>query len=150
VDPARDEALRIALELLEARLRQPDLVGLVVDREVRPVAEPRCLAAQDPAAGGVEGEDPEPTRRRAEQVLEPLLHLVRGLVREGDPEDLVRLHAAGGDQVSDAVGEDTRLARAGSGDHEQRPLSLQHRLALRRVEVGEVGVGLRDGHWALG
>ena len=38
---------------------EPDLVGLVVDREVRAVAEPRRLAAEDPAAGRVEGEDPD-------------------------------------------------------------------------------------------
>ena len=60
VDAARREALRIALELLEALLDEPDLVGLVVDREVRAVAEALRLAAQDAAAGRVEGEDPEP------------------------------------------------------------------------------------------
>ena len=73
---------------------EPHLVGLVVDREVRAVAEPRRLAAQDAAAGGVEGEDPERARAAAEQRVEPLAHLARGLVRERDREDLVRLHAA--------------------------------------------------------
>ena len=95
MDPARDEALRVSLQLLEHCLRQPHLVGLVVDREVRPVAEALRLAAEDPAAGGVEGEDPDRPRDRAEQVLEPLAHLAGGLVRERDREDLVRLHAAG-------------------------------------------------------
>ena len=41
VDAARREALRVAVELLEAALDEADLVGLVVDREVRAVAEPR-------------------------------------------------------------------------------------------------------------
>ena len=45
VDPARHEPLRVALELLEARLDEPHLVGLVVDREVRAIAEPLGLAA---------------------------------------------------------------------------------------------------------
>ena len=112
VDAARDEALRVALELLQALLDEPDLVGLVVDREVRAVAEPRRLAAEDPAAGGVEGEDPDRAGDAAEQPLEPLAHLARGLVRERDREDLVRLHAAGRDQVRDAVREDARLARS--------------------------------------
>ena len=49
VDAAGDEALRVAVELLEARLHEPHLVGLVVDREVRAVAEPFRLAAQDRA-----------------------------------------------------------------------------------------------------
>ena len=70
VDAARDEALRVALELLEALLDEPHLVGLVVDREVRLVAEARRLAAEDAAAGGVEGEDPDRARDVAEQVLE--------------------------------------------------------------------------------
>ena len=48
-------------------LTSADLVGLVVDREVRAVAEPRRLAAQDPAAGGVEGEDPDRAGDAAEQ-----------------------------------------------------------------------------------
>ena len=43
VDAARREALRVALQLLQARLRQAQLVGLVVDREVRLVAEALAL-----------------------------------------------------------------------------------------------------------
>ena len=59
VDAARREALRVAVELRQAVLHEADLVGGVVDREVRAVAEPLRLAAQDAAAGGVEGEDPD-------------------------------------------------------------------------------------------
>ena len=90
VDPARDEPLRIAVEILQALLGQPHLVGLVVDREVRLVAEPRRLAAEDPAARGVEGEDPDRPGDVAEQALEPVAHLPGRLVRERDREDLVR------------------------------------------------------------
>ena len=146
VDPARDEPLRIAVEILQALLGQPHLVGLVVDREVRLVAEPRRLAAEDPAARGVEGEDPDRPGDVAEQALEPVAHLPGRLVRERDREDLVRVHAAGRDQVRDPVGEDAGLPRAGAGDHEQRPLGRQHRLPLGRVQVGEVVLRLRDGH----
>ena len=113
VDAARREPLRVALQLLEALLHEPDLVGLVVDREVRAVAEPLRLAAEDAAARGVEGEDPErPAPVRAEQPLQALRHLAGRLVREGDREDLVRLRADGVDQVRDAVGEDARLRRS--------------------------------------
>ena len=112
VDATRDEALRVALELFEDGLREPDLVGLVVDREVRAVAEPRRLAAQDAAARRVEREDPEPAPATAEHVVEPLAHLARGLVRERDREDLLRLDAVRVDQVRDAVREDARLAQS--------------------------------------
>ena len=72
--------------------------------------------------------------------------LRRGLVGERDREDLIRLHADRVHEMRDAVGEDARLARAGAGDHEQRPLGRQHRLPLGRVQVGEVVLRLRDGH----
>ena len=63
VDAARREALRVLAELLEARLHEPHLVLVVVDREGRAVAEALGLAPQHPAAGGVEGEDPDRARR---------------------------------------------------------------------------------------
>src|SRR5205823_2462300 len=53
---------------------------------------------------------------------------------------------AGGEQVRDAVGEYTRLAGAGPGDHEQRALGREDGLALGFVQVGEVGIGLYGGH----
>ena len=55
-----------------------------------------------------------------------------------------------GEQVRDAVGEHARLARARARDHEQRALGGRHRLALRLVQVGEVGLGLGEGRTLLG
>ena len=146
MDPARREALRILAELLEAGLHEAHLVGLVVDREARAVAEALGLAAQDPAARGVEGEDPDRPRHAAERPLEPLAHLGRGLVRERDREDLVRLHAVRTDQVRDAMGEDAGLSRACAGDDEQRPVDVEHGLPLGRIEPLEELVMGRDGH----
>ena len=148
VDAARGEPLRIPLQLLEALLHHAHLVGLVVDREARLVAEPRRLAAEDAAAGGVEGEDPDPARGVAQQPLEALAHLAGGLVRERDRQDLVRLDPERGDQVGDAVRKHAGLPGAGAGHHEQRPFRGQDGLALGRVEVGEIGLGRRDGHRA--
>ncbi len=146
VDPARREALRILAELLEARLHDAHLVGLVVDRERRAVPEPLGLAAQDPPAGRVEGEDPDRAGGAAEDALEPLAHLGRGLVRERDREDLVRLHAVRADQVSHTVREDASLPRPRPGDDEERPVDVEHRLALGRIEAGEELLVGRDGH----
>ncbi len=146
VDAARDETLRVALQLLEARLHEPHLVGLVVDREVRSVAEPRRLRAQDAAARGVEGHDPDRPRLVAEQVVQARAHLRGGLVRERDREDLVRLHAARADQVRDAVREHARLPGAGARDDEQRPFRREHGLALGVVQLRQVLVRSRDRH----
>ena len=146
VDAARREALRVALELLEALLREAQLVGAVVDREVRAVAEARRLAAEDPAAGGVEGHHPAGARGRADEVLDALPHLGGGLVREGDREDLGRLRADRGEQVGDPAREHAGLARPRSRDHEHRPLGREDGLPLGRIEVRQVRLWLGDRH----
>ena len=146
MDAARDEPFWVSFELLEALFDQPNLVGLVVDREVRPVAEPGRLAPEDPAAGGVEGEDPDAAGDLREEILQARAHLPGGLVREGDREDLVRLHADRGDQMGHPVGEDAGLARAGAGDDQQRAFGVQHRVALGGVQVCEIGLRGGNGH----
>ena len=93
VHAARREALGIAIELLEARAHQADLIGLVVDREVRAVAEPIGVAPQDAPAGRVERQHPH-AARHADQLVDALAHLARRPVRERDREDLVRQRLA--------------------------------------------------------
>jgi hypothetical protein len=149
VDPARHEPLRVAFELLEAVLDQSHLVCLVVDREVGLVAEPCRLAPEDPAARGVERENPQAPRVLLEQVVEARPHLVGGLVRECDRENLVRLRADRADQVRDAVGEHAGLPRSRSGHDEHGPFGEQNRVALGRIQAGEVGLGRDDGHAAM-
>ena len=73
----------------------------------------------------------------ADEPLDAVAHLLRGLVRERDREDLRRLGLAGRDQVGDAVRQHAGLARAGAGQHQQRAAAVRDRLALRRVEALE-------------
>ena len=80
--------------------------------------------------------------RGPDQGGDALAHLGGGLVGEGDGEDLAGLHAAGGQQVGDPVGEHPGLARARPGDDEQRAALVQDRLALLRVEPLEQGLGV--------
>ena len=54
------------------------------------------------------------------------------------------------EQVRDAVGEHARLARARAGDHEHRPLGGRDGLALGLVQVGEVGLRVREGDTSPG
>ena len=146
MDAAGREALRILPQLLEARLHEADLILVVVDREGGAVAEPLRLAAEHPAARGVEGEDPDRAGRLPEHPLEPLAHFPGRLVRERDREDLVRLHAARADEMGDAIREHAGLPGARPGDDEERSLRREDGLTLRLVEVGEVGLGGRDAH----
>jgi hypothetical protein len=85
----------------------------------------------------MEGHHPHPARDPTHQSLDPLAHLVGGLVRERDREDLPGLYASGGDQPRDAVGQDACLPGAGAGEHEQRTVAVCDRLALGRVQLGE-------------
>ena len=97
------------------------------------------LAAQDPYARAVEGHDPHRVGARADQLLDALLHLARGLVGEGDREDLPGVHAAGRQEVGDAVGEHPGLAGARAGDDEQGRARVHHGRALLLVQPVEQG-----------
>jgi hypothetical protein len=72
---------------------------------------------------------------RPDEHLDPLAHLLRRLVGERDREDLVGARLLGAHQVGDAVREHARLARAGAGEDQQRPLAVHDGVALGRVET---------------
>ena len=111
-------------------LDQPPRVGLVVDRELARVAEPRRLDPQHPRARGVEGQHPHAARPAAEQQLDALAHLLRRLVGERDREQLVGPRLAAVDQVGDPVRQHARLAAAGAGEDQQRPVAVRDGLPL--------------------
>jgi hypothetical protein len=77
----------------------------------------------------------------ADQVPDPLAHLARGLVGEGDAQDLGRPSEACPDQVRQARGQGRGFAGAGARQHQHRAFGGQHRLALGRVEVIDQGIG---------
>ena len=130
------EVLLVKVELLHRPLDRRQPVGLVVDDVAAVDADQVPVAAQDPAADGVEGAHPRRRLPRADQGLDAAAHLAGGLVGEGDGQDLVGVGPAGLDQVRDPVGEDARLAAAGAGKDQQRPVGRGDRLQLRRVEDG--------------
>ena len=91
----------------------------------------------EPIAERVERRDRRVRVAVRHELVDPGLHLVGGLVRERQREDLRRPRAAGGDQPRDPAGDDLRLARAGARDHEQRPVAVGDGLALLGVEAAE-------------
>ena len=120
--------------LLQAALDQPPRVGLVVDRELARVAEPVGVGSEHPRAGRVEGHHPHRAHAPPDQQLGAVAHLAGRLVGERDREDLARLDRAGRDQVGDPVGQHPRLARAGAGEDQQRPVAVGDGLALGLVQ----------------
>ncbi len=135
VQPAGREPLRVQVHVPADVVDEAGGVGLVVDRERRAVAEHARLAPQDAGACGVERRHPHPVRHAAHQLGDALLHLTRGLVREGDREDLERRHVTLADQVRDPVGQQAGLARSRARDDEHRTVGRRDRLALDRVQA---------------
>lgn len=142
-------ALRVEVEVAQHEAHEALAVGGVVDREGRLHPDLGGLAAQDPHAGRVEGHDPHGARAGPDERLDTLAHLGRGLVGEGDGEDLARLGPPLAEQPRDAVRQHTGLAGAGTRDDEQRRALVDDGLALLRVEPleqdrrVEVGASLR-------
>ena len=108
VQLARREPLRVEVEVAAHPVGEALRVGLVVDREARPVAEQARLPPQDPRARGVEGRHPHAAGDGTDEVGDPLLHLARGLVGERDREDLERRHVELADEVREPVREHPR------------------------------------------
>ena len=130
--------------LLDDRL----LIGFVVDgegsREADAIdAHGFDIATEDAYAEAVEGgEGGLGERGVAEDFLDTLGHFFGGLVGEGDGENVVRGDAALLDEVRDAVRDDARLARTGTGEQEHGAIDGEDAFALLRVHVREKIV-----HW---
>ena len=93
-----------------------------------------------PVAEGVERRDLRVRVAVRDELVDPDRHLVRGLVREGQGEDLRRLGALRRDEPRDPPGDDLRLAGPGAGDDEQRPRRRASPPELVRIEPAEQGI----------
>ena len=88
---ARRPSLFVELLGFEELLDQPDLVVDVEDGEIALQADQLGVAAQDLHADRVEGAEPRHALDDLpDHLADALLHLARGLVGEGDGEDLAR------------------------------------------------------------
>ena len=135
---ARRPALLVELGGGDQLLEQAQLVVGIDDRVVRLQPDQLGVAAQHLGRDRVEGAEPRHALdRAARQRADPLAHFARGLVGEGDAEDLARPGLLRRDEISEAGGQRGGLAGAGAGQHQHRPLGGQHGLALRRVQAVE-------------
>ncbi len=135
---ARGPALLVEIGGADQLLEHAQLVVGVEDGEVGLQADELGMAAEHARGDRVEGAEPgHPLDRAAGDFRDALLHLARGLVGEGDGEDLARPRLAGSDQIGEAGGEGGGLAGAGAGEDQHRAFGREHGLPLRRVEAGE-------------
>ena len=107
--------------------------------------------AQQAGGDGVEGAAPDALGRAARAVaarredrLDPAQHLGGGAAREREQQDAPRVGAAL-DELGDAVDERGRLAGAGAGDDEQRPVAVPGGGELVGVELDEHETSSSDG-----
>jgi hypothetical protein len=141
--------LRVKPDLDDRLLCAVELIGVVVDQEVRQqteaVRDDAGVLAENPDAEGMESTHHEPGGGAlANQAFDPVAHLAGGLVGKGDREDLVGQDAAFLDQVGDAMGQDTGLTGARSGDDKNRPIDRLDGEALVGVESVKQFGGLVD------
>ena len=134
---ARRHELVVDAELALGLLHDCDLIGRVVDDEVARQANLRRLAPEQPRAQRMERREPHAAGLVANERLDALAHLLRRLVGERDGEHLIGLRMPVADEVRDAVGDDPSLPRARTSQDEQRPVAMQHRFALFRIQFVE-------------
>ena len=119
--------------VLEHGPKEGVLVLLVQHQEVLGPAQGVQVLLQNHEPQGVEGADvarvPVP-----HHVPDPLLHLVGGLVGEGDGQNVARAHAPGLDEIPVAPGQGPGLAGAGPRHHPDIALGGLHRPALGLVQ----------------
>ena len=100
--------------------------------QIRRQAELERELADQPIAERVEGGDRRVRVAVRDELVDPNLHLVGGLVREGQGQDLRGPGPPGGDQPGDPAGDHLGLAGARPGDHQERPSPWQ---TARRCSV---------------
>ena len=120
---------------LSSMFHDGNLVGRVVDHEIPRQPDFRRLATKQPRAERMERGQPDPVAVGSEHRLDALAHFACGLVRERDREHLFRPRMPAADQVRDAIRDNARLPRPCARKDQQRPVQVQHRLTLFRIQV---------------
>ena len=142
------DRVSVVVQFLDGQTGCLDLVGGVVDDVAGCDPDMRAVGAQDAGAEGVVGRQQGGRPAGADQVGEPLAHLVGRLVGEGDAEDVFGLHDAAADEPGDAVADHAGLPGAWAGEDEQGPARVAHGGLLFVVEAGEQRLGrVAGGRW---
>ena len=135
MDSPGRELLHIQPEFPHHVPGQADRIGLVVYGKGRLVTEGCPFPAQYAHAGGMKSGDPHALGHRPHQRRHPFAHFVGGFVGKGDGQDGERGHPFLAHQPSDPVRQHPGLARAGTGDDQQRATRMGDGLYLGWVEA---------------
>ena len=86
----------------------------------------------------MKGTEPYPLGSAADDRFQPLAHLPRRLVGEGDGEQFGRESAACRDRKGEPGGQHAGFAGSRAGEHQHRPVDRLDSPALRIIEAAEV------------
>ena len=144
------EGLECAVEGVES---QPLGLDLVEHPEAGIDARAERVGAQHARAEAVDGRDPGALRGPCllaageveEAAAHPALHLLRGLLGEGDGEDRLHGHAVVQHGPHEALDQHGGLARARAGPHQQRARAALHGLGLFGGEVAHCSLRQIEG-----
>ena len=114
--------------------QQTELVVGVENREARREADRLGVAAQDARGERVKRAEPDAVGGAADHRLEPLAHLARRLVGEGDGQHLAGIGAAARQNVREAGGQHAGFSGTGAGQHQHGALHRRDSPRLRLVE----------------
>ena len=117
--------------------QEHDGLGAREHPHVRRQSELQGELPDEPVPEGVERGDRRVRVAVRDQLVHADLHLVRGLVRERESQDLRRPCPLGGDEPGDPPRDDRRLAGARARDDQQRSVAVHDRLALLGVQPFE-------------
>ena len=119
------------------RVDQIFLIFAVHDRESAVVTERAAVPAQHAVADGVKRSAPNPARVDRQQVRDPIQHLPRSLVREREQQNISGVDPVF-EQIRYAISERAGLARARTGDDEQRTRRRRHGRQLLLIQLRRV------------
>ncbi len=129
--------LRINPRTRHHRRDQIPLILPIQNREPARITEHAPMPPQHPVADGVKRPAPKPARIHRQQIRHPIEHLPRRLVREGQEQNVPRVHPIL-EQVSHAISQRPRLPRPRARDHQERPRRSRHRRMLLRIQLRRI------------
>ena len=132
-----ERTVGVELELEEVLAQEDDDLGPRQHAQVGRQAELERVLADQSVAERVERRDRGVRVAVRHELVDPDRHLLGGLVREGQGQDLRGLGPARRDEPGDPSGDDLRLAGPGAGDDEQRTGAVGDGPELVRVEPAE-------------
>lgn len=125
------------MQFFENALYQRNLVGVVVDDEIRREADGLAIDTQPAGTHAVESAHVQAAGILAEKPGRAFTHLARSLVRKRDREDSPGRHSVFDDKVGDPVRYDTCLTAARSRKDEHRAIAVRYGEALGLVQSFE-------------